>query len=155
MFSKKIQFCYNWFFRPHFIAGERAEYQFRKDAQKDGWIVEKIDQSKESIQQYKNRFGSSVKRGDFICRNCNSIEIEVKCLQKYDYDGEACYYLSYSDWKRHESMIQQLKVADLVFAFYGRNGRFPEENSLKMVSMTSLKNTQDYREGKLYEPISK
>ena len=76
-------------FRPHYYAGARAEEIFEQQAEAARWIMERISQEKKTIMKYKDVARSSVKRGDFICRNCCNAEIEVKCKTKTECCGLA------------------------------------------------------------------
>ncbi|WP_089726044.1 hypothetical protein [Candidatus Thiosymbion oneisti] len=60
-------------FSPHFFAGLKAEEVFEKQALENSWIVEKIPQDQTSFEKYR-KSDKSIKRGDYICRNCNNSE---------------------------------------------------------------------------------
>ena len=142
-----------WFdkiFRPRYYAGSLAEDIFERQAVTAKWIMERISQDREAMKGYRDVAGRSVKRGDFICRNCRSAEIEVKCKTKYSWRGEDCYWLEYRHVVRHSEMKNRVTRAPVVFAFYERAGCAVLEDTLRMVDLDFLLGTRDYRGGKLY-----
>ena len=157
MFKAIARFCAN-VVHPEFHAGDRAEAVFLRqaaEARPGPWVMERISQAKETIGGYKRAAGRSVKRGDFICRNCCNAEIEVKCKTKYSSKQYGDYYLvEYSQIKRHEAM-KEVTRSPVVFAFYERDGRAVLEGTLRMVDLDFLLRTSDYRNGKLYDRSTK
>ena len=151
---KKIKMLWMDIFRPQFSAGQKAEYIFEKQALTNKWIVEKISQDKESFNKYREVANSYVKRGDYICRNCNNIEVEVKCKSLYGKHNEKYYLLEYSHIKRHKAM-STLTNSKIVFAFYERNGSKVFEDTLRMIDLDFLLETSDYKRGKLYDEKNK
>ena len=141
-------------FRPHYYAGSVAEDVFERQAldARPPWVVERIPQSKEAMQRYRVVAGRSVKRADFIVRNCRGAEVEVKCKTRYTRGGDEHYLLTYSELKRHEAMRDSVTHAPVVFAFYERDGRRVLSETLRMVDLAFLLQTSDYRSGKLYVP---
>lgn len=144
-------------FRPHYYAGSVAEDVFERQALDEcpPWVVERIPQSKEAMQRYRDAAGRSVKRADFIVRNCGGAEVEVKCKTRYIQRGDEYYLLTYSELKRHEAMRDSVTHAPVVFAFYERAGRKVLAETLRMVDLGFLFQTSDYRSGKLYVPRQK
>ena len=143
-------------FRPHYYAGTRAEEIFVQQAEAARWIMERISQEKETITRYRDVAGSSVKRGDFICRNCCNAEIEVKCKTRYSSRNEGSYYLlEYSHIKRHERMKEEITNTPIVFAFYERKGRSVLKDTLRMIDLDFLLGTPDYKKGELYDKRNK
>ena len=139
-------------FRPHYYAGARAEEIFEQQAEAARWIMERISQEKKTIMKYKGVARSSVKRGDFICRNCCNAEIEVKCKTKYSSRNEGIYYLlEYSHIKRHGRMKEEITNTPVVFAFYERKGRSVLKDTLRMIDLDFLLGTPDYKKGDLYD----
>lgn len=136
-------------FSPHFLAGLKAEEIFEKQALENSWIVEKIPQDQATFGKYK--IGNKpVKRGDYICRNCDNAEVEVKCKKQYGANGSKYYLLEYSHIKRHQEM-QNITNSNIVFAFYQRNGADVFQDTLRMVDLGFLLQANDYKSGKLYD----
>lgn len=144
-------------FRPHYYAGSVAEDVFERQAldARPPWVVERIPQSKEAMQRYRAAAGRSVKRADFIVRNCGGAEVEVKCKTRYTRGRDEYYLLTYSEVKRHEAMRDSITHAAVVFAFYQRAGRTVLPETLRIVDLAFLFRTSDYRAGKLYLPQQK
>lgn len=147
---------FDYVFRPHYYAGAIAEEVFVQQAHEAKWPMERISQEKETMRTYKDVAGSSVKRGDFICRNCHNAEIEVKCKTKYSSRGVGDYYMiEYSHIKRHKRMKDKVTNSPIVFAFYGRKGRSVLMDTLRMIDLNFLLDSQDYKNGKLYDHRTK
>ena len=147
---------FDYVFRPHYYAGTRAEEVFVQQAHEAKWPMERISQEKETMRTYKDVAGSSVKRGDFICRNCHNAEIEVKCKTKYSSRDVGDYYMiEYSQIKRHKRMRDKVTNSPIVFAFYERKGRSVLTDTLRMIDLNFLLGLQDYKSGKLYDDRTK
>ncbi len=141
------------FYKPHIFAGLKAENVFEKQAMDNSWLVEKIPQDKKSFKKY-TKIRKKVKRADFMCRNCNGVEIEVKCKTQYGSVDNKYYLIDYADIKKHLEM-KKITNEKVVFAFYERNGANVDENSLRMVDLDFLLKTYDYKAGKLYDAKNK
>lgn len=148
-FSSRIKSIWLNIFRPHLAAGLKAEKIFAQQALQNRWLLEKIPQDKENFKRYKEVASDPVKRGDFICRNCNNLEIEVKCKSVYSKKSTKVFLIEYSQIKRHMEM-NKLTDSKTIFAFYERNGSSVVENSLRMVDLDFLQSTHDYKKGRLY-----
>lgn len=140
-------------FEPALAAGARAEWYFAWLAEQKGWILERVDQSREGMAKYRAAAGRSVKRGDYICRNCGNVEIELKCKTLYP-DGGGCFFIEYSEIMRLQEM-QRITGTSVVFALMEREGSRVRPESLRMVKLDFLLDTQDYRAGRLYVPSKK
>lgn len=149
---KAVRRAVDALFRPHYYAGSVAEDVFERQAfdARPPWVVERIPQSKEAMQRYRAAAGRSVKRADFIVRNCGGAEVEVKCKTRYIRGRDEYYLLTYSEVKRHEAMRDSITHAAVVFAFYERAGRRVLPETLRMVDLAFLFRTSDYRAGNLY-----
>lgn len=147
-----MKILFDYVFRPHYYAGAIAEEVFVQQAHEAKWPMERISQEKETMRTYKDVAGSSVKRGDFICRNCHNAEIEVKCKTKYSSrDVGDCYMIEYSHIKRHKRMKDKVTNSPIVFAFYERKGRSVLKDTLRMIDLDSLLRASDYKRGELYD----
>jgi hypothetical protein len=147
-----------WFqalFRPALAAGTRAEWHFAALARQKRWMIERVDQSPATMAQYRTHAERSVKRGDWICRNCGdygSVEIELKC--KTLYRDESCYLIEYSEIMRLKEM-QRITGTPVVFALMERVGSGVRPGSLRMVLLDFLLQTHEYRAGRLYDERNK
>ncbi len=151
--SKLFKKLFLLIFSPHFLAGLRAEEVFAEQALKNSWIVERIPQDRTSFEKYR-KSNKSIKRGDYICRNCNNSEIEVKCKKQYGANDNRYYLLEYSHIKRHREM-QSMTNTNVVFAFYQRDGANCLQDTLRMVDLDFLLQTNDYKAGRLYDKRTK
>lgn len=131
---QKIQYWYRWIFKPHFLAGERAEQHFEQLSKLNGYVLERITQDRKSFDDWRN---FRVKRGDYLVRNLRNLEIEVKCFTKRKYPAGKCYAIRYKQIKAHEEMVN-LTGEPVVFAIFERNGRDVVENSLRMIPLKEL-----------------
>ena len=145
---QKIQYWYRWIFKPHFLAGERAEQHFEQLSGSRGYVLEKIPQDKKNFGKYANNSQNHIKRGDFLVRNLKNLEVEVKCFTKRKYPATECFVIAYSHIKRHEEMVN-LTGEPVVFAIFERNGRDIVENSLRMIPLREL--TGQRRNGIFYD----
>ena len=148
---------FDYVFRPHYYAGARAEEIFMQQAHEAKWTMERISQEKETMGTYKDVAGTSVKRGDFICRNCGHAEIEVKCKTRYFSKdaGDYYYLIGYGHIKRHQRMKDKITGAPVVFAFYERKGRSVLMDTLRMIDLSFLLESRDYKNGILYDKKTK
>src|SRR5690625_5056257 len=103
-FFSKIKSIWRNIFHPNLAAGLKAEKIFEQQALKNNWLLEKIPQDKANFEKYKKISTARVKRGDYICRNCNNIEIEVKCVSVYLKNDIKLFLLNYSQIKMHMEM---------------------------------------------------
>lgn len=133
----KIRHSYLWLFKPHFLAGERAERYFEALCEGGGYILERISQDRRSFARYAANARNRVKRGDYIVRNLGNAEVEVKCYSRRRYGSAPCYRIEYRQLKRHEEM-ERLTGAPVIFAIFERSGRNVVENSLRMIPLKEL-----------------
>jgi hypothetical protein len=131
---QKIHYWYRWLFQPHYLAGERAEQYFEQLARAKGYVLEKVTQDRKSFADWNNL---SIKRGDYLVRNLQNLEIEVKCFSTRKFAGKDYYLIKYSHIKRHKEMANTTNTP-VVFAIFTRNGRNAVENSLRMIPLNEL-----------------
>jgi len=149
---ERVRVWFQSLFQPALAAGTRAEWHFSWLAEQKGWILERVDQTRAGMSRYRAAAGRSVKRGDYICRNCGNAEIELKCKTLYhDHD---CYFIEYREIMRLQEM-QRITGAPVVFALMERAGSGVRPGSLRMVKLDFLLDTHDYRAGRLYVPSTK
>lgn len=120
-------------------AGAKAEELFEKQASEYGLIPQRLSQDKESFAPYAaGSKGNSIKRGDFLLRAANNVEIEVKCLTKYKFEGDIpTYFFKYHDLKKHENM-QRISGSPVLLAIYELDGDIPKSDSLRMIRIDTL-----------------
>lgn len=120
-----------------FRAGLKAEVLFKKQAEKNNFIVEKLSQDPESFQGYTQNADKPIKRGDYLIRNVKNLEVEVKCFKFYkDKYGEYIKFPSFQ-YTKHKNM-QELSGAPVVIAVYQRSDDSPVDNSLRMISINMI-----------------
>jgi hypothetical protein len=143
----RIRLWFDSYFHPALAAGTRAELHFGALAEQKRWVLERVDQSRGGLAKYRAVAGRSVKRGDYICRNCNNAEIELKCKTLYHNDN--CFYIEYREIKRLQEM-QRITGSRVVFALMERDGSGVRHGSLRMFLLDFLMGTFDYQAGRLY-----
>ena len=125
-------------------AGEKAEVLFFNQAREHGLLAEHLDQSRETFHYYQEKnLNQTVKRADFyIPELSKKVQIEVKCFsifwKKELGKSVPCYSLKYEHFKKHEGMIDTLKLDDLIYAFYERDKDEPKKGSLRMIAHTQI-----------------
>jgi hypothetical protein len=149
----RVRLWYQSLFHPALAAGLRAEFHFAALAERKRWALERVDQSRSGMAKYRALLERSVKRGDYICRNCKDTDIELKCKTLYR-RGEECFYIEYSEIKRLQEM-QRITGSRVVFALMERVGSGVRPGSLRMFLLDFLLGTHDYRNGRLYDAKSK
>lgn len=146
---KRLEFWIRSFYEPQIVAGLRAEFHFDVLARQRRWALERVAQSRESMAKYRGVTSDRVKRGDFICRNCQNVEIELKCKTLYRDGAEPFYYVDYSEIKGLRAM-QEITATPVVLAFMERDGSDVRRGSLRMAKLDFVLDTHDYRRGLLY-----
>lgn len=124
----------------HLEAGNTAEKFFQSHARAEGFYMEPLVQDKESYEEgWKKILPNKVaiKRGDYICRNCRNIEIEVKCLTPQFLNGRKYYRLAYNDLKRHRVMEKESQTP-VVLALYEQKDFAHIKNSIRMIKLSDL-----------------
>src|SRR5215210_1655064 len=148
----RIRLWFDSYFHPALAAGTRAELHFVALAEQKRWVLERVDQSRGGLAKYRAVADRSVKRGDYICRNCNNAEIELKCKSRYRDDN--CFYIEYREIKRLQEM-QRITGSRVVFALMEREGSGVRHGSLRMFLLDFLMSTPDHRAGRLYDNKTK
>lgn len=111
-------YCLDWY-----RAGLKAQEYFKIQAKEEGLILEELNQDKESFQQYlvSDKY-IEIKRGDFLVRNYENLEVDVKCRSfRYLSDGELSFRFSCKDVEKHLNM-QEYTQTPIIIAVYQRNG---------------------------------
>ena len=63
--------------------------------------------------------------------------------------------IEYSHIKRHQRMKDEITSAPVVFAFYERKGRSVLMDTLRMIDLSFLLGSRDYKNGRLYDKRTK
>lgn len=118
-----------------FRAGIKAQKLFKTQAIAHGLMIEELSQDVDSFKAYTSSSDVLIKRGDFLLRNVNNIEIETKCLTYYN----NAFYIKYTGVKRHMNM-QTFSGSPVVLAIYERDKDNPKPESLRMITIDSIIN---------------
>jgi hypothetical protein len=101
------------------------------------YMINKIAQDKESIENFKVIDSVSIKRADFEIKNCKDIEVEVKCLSYYMIENEDCFYIKYRELKSLER-LNLLIAKDTVIAVFQQKENKIIEDSLSMIRLSTI-----------------
>lgn len=145
-------------------AGLKAQRLFKKQASDERFILEEISQDIESFKNYTSNATTPIKRSDFIVRDLNMVEVEVKCRTFYGSKSNLFFYFSLDEFEKHKGMTKTINTK-IVIAIYQRHEDSPIEESLRMIHLDeiisnfesfNIKNHPDKNVGKALEiPISK
>jgi len=128
-------YCLDWY-----RAGLKAQEYFKIQAKEEGLILEELNQDKESFQQYlvSDKY-IEIKRGDFLVRNYENLEVDVKCRSfRYLSDGELSFRFSCKDLEKHLNM-QKFTQTPIIIAIYRREGDCFQENIPYFISVDRIK----------------
>lgn len=140
-------YLWDWLVHPYRISGKRAERCFQDIATAQGYMLERISQTREDFGQYRRQALCRVKRGDFYIRKLR-LEVEVKCKRRY----RQLFYLEYAEYKAHTAMVR-LTGDPLIFAFFERAHRDVIPTSLHMIPLQKI---VDRDQGRIaYDPGTK
>lgn len=124
-------------------AGIKAQEIFKKQALKEEYILEELNQDVESFKNYtgiKKEY-LKIKRGDFLIRNANNIEVDVKCRSFYTPKGKDynCFDFNAEHLERHLNM-QSFTQTPIVIALYQRVSNTDEvkSKSLRMIEVEHI-----------------
>ncbi|ANI90457.1 hypothetical protein A9P82_14885 [Arachidicoccus ginsenosidimutans] len=120
-----------------FRAGIKAQKLFKEQAAIEGFVLEEINQSQESFKIYTNVADGLIKRGDFIVRNAQQVEIEVKCRKFYGSKKSPFFYFSIKDFEKHKKMME-VTGCPVIIAVYEKERDYPINDSLLMISMATI-----------------
>ncbi|MDR6158627.1 hypothetical protein QF023_002143 [Chryseobacterium sp. SLBN-27] len=62
-------------------------------------MIEDIPQDQTSVINYNIIDSFTVKRADFVIKNCKDIEVDVKCLSTYTTNSIKYFYIRYYEIK--------------------------------------------------------
>lgn len=125
----------------NFRLGIRTENAFIKQANEHKFIVNRIDQSLEDFEQYRNSIDDDVKRADFLIKNA-SVDVDVKCRSIYEDDDDKYFYLRADDVRKHLNMMKHTKTP-VIIAVFARLGSVPDENAIYMIEINKIKEAVD------------
>ena len=126
---------YSNYTKDWFRAGLKAQEKFKEQAKSEGLILEEINQDKDSFSQYS--VVKPVKRGDFLIRNRNNIEVEVKCRSFRKINDKLVFHFKCIDVERHLNMQNQTNIPVLI-AVYKRNGEDVEDGIPYFISIDEI-----------------
>ncbi len=117
--------------------GILAQEIFKKVALEKSFIIEEIPQDKTSFSNYNIIDSFTVKRADFIVKNCKDIEVDVKCLSTYTINKIQYFYIRYHEIKKLERM-NSLIDKKTVLAIFNQSSIQADEESLKMIELSTI-----------------
>lgn len=102
-------------------AGIKAQILFKKQALKEGYILEELSNDQVTFKNYTgiSKEYLKIKRGDFLVRNVKNIEIEVKCRNFYEIDEIKYFDFNCEDLERHRNM-SKFTNSEIIIALYER-----------------------------------
>lgn len=122
-------YCNDWF-----RAGLKAQELFKKQAKEHRFILEELHQDSKSFSQYL--IGDEylpIKRGDFLLRNFENLEIDVKC-RSFE---AGKFKFKCGDLECHLNM-QKLTGSPVILAVYQRDGANVKENEPYFISINEM-----------------
>ena len=131
---------YSNYTKDWFRSGVKAQELFKKHAKSEGLILEEINQDILSFDQYsleKHAKDKEIKRGDFLIRNRNNIEVEVKCRSFYEKENTLVFNFKCEDVKRHLNM-QKMTNIPILIAVYKRNNDEAEDDIPYFISIDEI-----------------
>lgn len=144
-------YCLDWY-----RAGLKAQEYFKIQAKEEGLILEELNQDKESFQQYlvSDKY-IEIKRGDFLVRNYENLEVDVKCRSfRYLSDGELSFRFSCKDVEKHFNM-QEYTQTPIIIAVYQRNGDNFKKGIPFFISIDRIKELSSSLEKVLVKNVGK
>ncbi|MBB4806993.1 hypothetical protein HNP38_002289 [Chryseobacterium defluvii] len=120
-----------------FRNGLRAQEMFEETARKLQFMVEVIPQDTKSFINYNILDSFTIKRADFVIKNCKDIEVDVKCLSFYTIKNIQYFYIRYYELMKLERM-NSLIDKRTVLALYDQSKIKYEENSLRMIELSTI-----------------
>lgn len=126
-----------------FRIGIRAQYLFKEQADKEGFILEDLNQNQESFKIYTNNVDKPIKRGDYLVRNFGNMEIDVKCKtfeRFYINPEETFFYFECDNLTKHLNM-QSFTKTPILIAVYERSQQDRtqiKENEIYFISIDEM-----------------
>ncbi len=126
--SEKYSSWSNGWFR----AGIKAQELFKVQAKGKDLILEELFQDQESFKSYTNTAKkTSIKRGDFLIRNIKNLEIDIKCWNFYEIEGEMFFNFKVQHYYMHRNMMEFTQTPILI-AVYENIDDNPNPENLRM-----------------------
>jgi len=129
---------YKLFAEDWYRAGIKAQKVFQQQAKEKGFMLESINQDKNSFKAYADIADMPIKRGDFIVRNAGGVEVDVKCRSFRRINNERYFDFAEADLNKHWNMSQHTQCP-VIIAVYQRNGDGVRENRLFMFEVKELR----------------
>lgn len=115
-----------------FRAGIKAQELFKVQAVGKDLILEELFQDQESFKSYiKTAKKISIKRGDFLIRNIKNLEIDIKCRNFYEANGETVFNFKVQHYYMHKNMMGFTQTPILI-AVYENIENEPNPENLRM-----------------------
>lgn len=142
---------YKHFSEGWFRAGIQAQELFKKQATKQGFILEELNQDQKSFKSYtSNANNIPIKRGDFLIRNFGNIEVDVKCRGFRNVNDVMCFDFKMEDAIKHTNM-QKFTNTPILIAIYENQNNSPLDEKVYFFSIDRLVNNKQikkhFREG--------
>ena len=136
--------------------GIKGQRYFEKILKENKILYEKIEQTKEKLQNYiDSSNGKRVKRGDYLIRGKNRIEIEVKVRTFYKNENYNYFTLNYSEIKSLENMQEITKDSIFFVILERKNEEIMEIPYIlgidKLLELNKYKSLSYNEKGKYFE----
>lgn len=146
---RRYRQMFDFLFRPHFYCGSKAEEIFEELCADEKLICQRLDQDKRSFRRQVEAGHPGAKRPDFIIRNRENAEVEVKAYSPRMYRGRLSYFLAWQHVARHREGVK-VTGARLYIAFFARSGRAVDRISLRMIRLDDLAIVRQRPKGVIY-----
>ncbi|KMQ67795.1 hypothetical protein ACM39_10615 [Chryseobacterium sp. FH2] len=121
-----------------FRNGLRAQEIFEMEARRLQFMVEAIPQDTESFSNYNIIDSFSVKRADFVIKNCKDIEVDVKCLSFYKIKETSYFYIRYYELMKFERMNSLIDKKTVLAIFDQSKIKSDEQQHLRMIELSTI-----------------
>jgi len=131
--------------------GLLGQQYFVEMMHKNKVVCEQIDQNPESLKQYiEIANGEYIKRGDYILRNVNNIEVEVKVRTFYGRDQNRYFTIDYSELKSLERM-QKILNNEILFCVFQKVDKVIIKDTIYSIAINKLVDLNREKLTKYYE----
>jgi len=121
-----------------FRNGYLAQEIFEKAAKNQKFMIEAIPQDIESFSNYNIIDSFTVKRADFIVKNCKDIEVDVKCLSLYTINKTEYFYIRYHELMKFQRMNSLIDKNTVLAIFDQKKIRSEKDDCLKMIELSTI-----------------
>ncbi|MDQ0781359.1 hypothetical protein [Chryseobacterium sp. W4I1] len=117
--------------------GLLAQEIFKNIARERRFMIESIPQDIDSFSVYNILDSFTIKRADFVIKNCRNIEVDVKCLSFYLINDKKYFYIRYSEIMKLERM-NSLIEKNTILAIFDQNTVRGQDFSLNMIELKTI-----------------